>query len=222
MKKLVIFDLDGTLLDTVPDITDNINGMLLHFGYSTLTEEQVASLVGSGAKKLVTDCIAVSLKDKALSEEELSERLSYYNGNYTSSSSPKTKAFDGIGKVLTDLKKDGYLIAIMTNKPQETTDRVVKEHLSEFAFDKIVGGSGKVKCKPDKTATVNLLNELGVLPCDAFFVGDGETDVLTAINTDTHGISVLWGYRSKSQLETAGAKVFAETPEELYSIIKNG
>ncbi|MDY6367155.1 MAG: HAD family hydrolase [Clostridia bacterium] len=221
MKKLVIFDLDGTLLDTVPDITDNINGMLLHFGYETLSEKQVASLVGSGAKKLVTDCIAVSVK-KPLTEEELSERLSYYNGNYTSSSSPKTKPFDGIGKVLTDLKKDGFLIAIMTNKPQETTDRVVKEHLSEFSFDKIVGGSGKVKCKPDKTATVNLLNELGVSPENAFFVGDGETDVLTAINTGTFGISVLWGYRSKIQLEKAGAKVFASTPEELYSIIKNG
>lgn len=217
MKKLVIFDLDGTLLHTVPDITDNINFMLNHFGYKTLTEKQIAAIVGSGAKKLVADAIGVPLTD-----EELNERLNFYNSNYTSSSSPKTKPFSGIINLLKDLKKDGYLIAIMTNKPQETTDRVVKEHLFEIAFDRVVGGGGKVKCKPDKTATVNLLNELGVEPENAYFVGDGETDVLTAINTGTNGISVLWGYRDMSQLKAAGAKIFVKNPKELYSVIKNG
>ena len=216
-KKLVIFDLDGTLLDTVPDITDNINYMLTRFGYKTLTEKQIAAIVGSGARKLVADAIG-----KPLSESELEERLKFYNSNYTSSISPKTKPFAGIINLLKKLKNDGYLIAIMTNKPQETTDRVIKEHLSEIHFDRIIGGGGKVKCKPDKTATVNLLNELGVNPENAFFVGDGETDVLTAINTGTCGISVLWGYRNKSQLAAAGAKVFVSTPEELYSTIKNG
>ena len=217
MKKLVIFDLDGTLLDTVPDIADYINGMLSHFNYRTLTEKQIAALVGSGAKKLVRDCIGVEL-----TEEEFAERLNYYNSHYTSSSSPKTKPYKGIGELLTALKNDGYLLAIMTNKPQETTDSVVKEHLSEYAFDRIIGGSGKVKCKPDKTATENLIKELGVSPENVFFVGDGETDVLTAINTGTKGISVLWGYRNEEQLRAAGAKVFVTTPEELYSVIKNG
>lgn len=216
MKKLVVFDLDGTLLDTVPDITDNINLMLSHFGYRTLTEEQVKSLVGSGAKKLVADSIGVPL-----TEEELEEKLAFYNSNYTSSESPKTKIFDGIDNVLKNLKNDGYLIAIMTNKPQSTTDRVVKEHLSEYPFDKIVGGSADVKCKPDKTATVNLMKELGVSPENTYFVGDGETDALTSINAGTKGISVLWGYRNREQLLSAGAKVFAENPEELYKIIKN-
>lgn len=217
MKKLVIFDLDGTLLHTVPDITDNINFMLTHFGYKTLTEKEIAAIVGCGARNLVANSIGLPL-----SESELDERLKFYNSNYTASSSPKTKAFDGIVKLLNDLKKDGYLIAIMTNKPQETTDRVVKEHLFKIVFDKVVGSSGKVKCKPDKTATVNLINELNVKPENVFFVGDGETDVLTALNAGVNGIAVLWGYRSKDQLKAAGAKVFVKTPEELYRVIKNG
>lgn len=216
-KKLVIFDLDGTLLHTVPDITDHINFMLSHFGYKTLTEKEVAAIVGCGARNLVANSIGLPLTD-----QELDERLNFYNTNYTASVSPKTKPFNGIINLLKTLKKDGYLIAVMTNKPQETTDRVIKEHLSEIVFDKVVGGGGKVKCKPDKTATVNLLNEFGVSPENAFFVGDGETDVLTAINTGTKGISVLWGYRNKEQLKAAGAKVFVSNAEELYSTIKNG
>ena len=217
MKKAVIFDLDGTLLDTIADITENINDMLTHFGYPALTERQVAGFVGSGAKKLVADCIGVPL-----SEEDFAKRLSYYNERYTNSSSPHTGLFKGVDKLLKDLSEDGYLLAIMTNKPAETTATVVREHLSKYKFAKIVGSSGSVKCKPDKTATLNLLSEIGVKPEDAFFVGDGETDVLTAINSGTKGIAVLWGYRSKEQLLKAGAKVFAENPTRLYEIIKYG
>ena len=217
MKKLVIFDLDGTLLHTVPDITDKINEMLIHFGYKTLTEKEIAAIVGCGARNLVANSIGLPL-----TEEELDERLAYYNSNYTASESPKTKPFTGIIKLLNNLKKDGYIIAIMTNKPQQTTDRVLAERLPEIKFDKVVGSSGKVKCKPDKTATVNLIDEFKVSPENVFFVGDGETDVLTAINAGVKGVSVLWGYRSETQLKMAGAKVFVNTPEELYSVIKNG
>ena len=214
MEKAVIFDLDGTLLDSVPDILDNINLMLAHFGYPTLDVETIKGYVGSGARNLCARSIGVPV-----TEEELDERLSYYNGLYTNSESPKTKLFDGMAEVLRTLKNRGYKLAILTNKPQETTDKVYKNHLKDFEFDAVVGQSGSVKCKPDKTATVNLLGKLGVLPENCYFVGDGETDVQTSLNAGTRGISVLWGYRKKHDLEKAGAKVFAEDPEELLSLI---
>ena len=128
--------------------------------------------------------------------------------------------FDGVAEVLTELKKRGYKLVILTNKPQETTDTVYENHLKRFGFDKVVGQSGQVKCKPDKTATLAILNELGVLPENAYFVGDGETDVMTSINAGTNGIAVLWGYRSKKALEDAGATVFAGTPWDILDFVK--
>ena len=214
MEKAVVFDLDGTLLDTVPDILDNINLMLKHFGYKTIDEETLKSYVGCGARNLCARSIGLPV-----TEAELDERLLYYNRMYTSSESPKTRLFDGVGDMLRILKKRGYKLAIVTNKPQETTDKVYKNHLKEFGFDAVVGQREGVKRKPDKTATLDLLTKLGVLPENCYFVGDGETDVLTSVNAGTRGIAVLWGYRKKDQLEKVGAKVFAATPEELLSKI---
>ena len=122
-------------------------------------------------------------------------------------------------EVLSELKKRGYKLAVLTNKPQETTDNVVKNYMSGFGFDKIVGQSGSVKCKPDKAATMNILEELGVSPDNAYFVGDGDADVLTAINSGTKGIAALWGYSPREKLEKFGATVFARSPRELLSII---
>ena len=129
------------------------------------------------------------------------------------------KFFAGIDKVLLNLKERGYKLAILTNKPQMTTDDVYKTYLEKFGFDKVVGQSGSVKCKPDKTATLNILKELDTLPENAYFVGDGETDIITAKNAGIKSIAVLWGYRDKEQLVEAGATTFAIQPQDLISLI---
>lgn len=214
MNKAVIFDLDGTLLHTLPDILDNINLMLDRYGYPLLDENTLKGYIGTGARNLVKYSIKETLTDV-----ELDERLAYYNKFYTASPSSKTKIFDGMVTVLTELKRRGYKLVILTNKPQETTDTVYENHLKTFGFDKVIGQSGNVKCKPDKTATLTVLKELNVLPENAYFVGDGETDVLTSLNAGTRGIAVLWGYRTVEQLKKAGAKVFASEPADLLKII---
>lgn len=215
MNKAVIFDLDGTLIDSVPDIAGNINIMLKRFGYPVLSEEEIKAKVGHGARNLVKDCIGKSLTDK-----ELDERLEFYNYQYTNSGSPKTRLYKGIPETLKELKKRGYKLAILTNKPQETTDNVIKNHMSDLNFDKVVGQSGSVKCKPDKAATLAILNELNVLPENTYFVGDGDADVLTSLNSGTNGIAVLWGYSSKEKLAAFGATAFAYKPEDLLKIIQ--
>lgn len=215
MNKAVIFDLDGTLIDSVPDIAENINIMLKHFGYPVLSEEEIKAKVGHGARNLVKDCIGKSLTDK-----ELDERLEFYNYQYTNSGSPKTRLYKGIPETLKELKKRGYKLAILTNKPQETTDNVIKNHMSDLNFDKVVGQSGSVKCKPDKAATLAILKELNVLPENTYFVGDGDADVLTSLNSGTNGIAVLWGYSSKEKLAAFGATTFAYKPEDLLKIIQ--
>lgn len=214
MNKAVIFDLDGTLIHSVPDIADNINLMLNEFGYKTLSEDEIKSHVGHGARNLVADCIGLPLTD-----EELDERLDFYNEKYTNSGSPKTRLFDGVKQMLKTLKDKGYKLAILTNKPQQTTDNVVKNYMSDLKFDKVVGQSGTVKCKPDKTATLAILKEFGVSKENAYFVGDGDADVLTAANSEIKCIAVLWGYSSKEKLEKFGANTFAEKPSDVVDII---
>lgn len=213
-NKVLIFDLDGTLLDTLPDIAENINKMLSKYGYPERTYAEMRKFIGCGAKNLVKDSISVPLTDA-----ELEERLEFYNKIYTASSSPMTKLFDGVSDMLVELKKRGYKLAILTNKPQSTTDRVVKEHLSLFEFDAVVGQRQGVKIKPDKEAAVKIMNLLGCLPKNAYMIGDGETDALTAINAGINGISVLWGYRDKNELNAAGAKTFVSSPKELLEVL---
>lgn len=213
-NKVLIFDLDGTLLDTLPDIAENINKMLSKYGYPKRTYAEMRKFIGCGAKNLVKNSIGVPL-----TEAELEERLEFYNKIYTASSSPMTKLFDGVSDMLVELKKRGYKLAILTNKPQSTTDRVVKEHLSLFEFDAVVGQRQGVKIKPDKEAAVKIMNLLGCSPKNTYMIGDGETDALTAINAGINGISVLWGYRDKNELEAAGAKTFVSAPKELLEIL---
>ncbi|MBR2498667.1 MAG: HAD-IA family hydrolase [Clostridia bacterium] len=214
MHKAVIFDLDGTILDTLKDIADNVNLMLNHFGYPQLEHKEIMQYIGNGARMLVKRSIKVEL-----SEGELDEKLAYYNKIYTSSPSDNTCVFSGLREVLFALKQKGYKLAILTNKPQMTTDKVCEKYLKDFGFDLVIGQRSGVPIKPDPTALLNMLDELDVNVNDAYFVGDGETDVMTAINAKVNGIAVLWGYREKWQLEQAGATVFAEKTSDLLSLI---
>lgn len=214
MQKAVIFDLDGTLLDTLDDIADSINAMLNEFGYKAIDKERVRAIIGSGAKKLIADALPVKVSD-----EEFITRLETYNRIYNASGSPKTKLFGGIKEVLAELKKRGYKLAVLSNKPQHSTDKVAEKYLQGLGFDFIAGQSDKIKCKPDPAGALYVLQELGVKPENAYLVGYGETDVLAAINAKITGVCALWGNRTRAQLLAAGGKIFAETPADVLKII---
>ncbi len=215
MNKAVIFDLDGTLIDSLPDIVDNLNIMLKHYGYPLVNISETMPRIGYGARHLVKKSIPVEI-----SEIELDERLAYYNKFYTESGSPKTGLFDGVSDVLKQLKSRGYKLAILTNKPHETTLNVYDSYLKDFGFDMVIGASDKIKHKPNPDAVLKIMSELGIDGENAYFVGDGETDVTTAINAKIASIAVLWGYRNKSQLQEAGAIVFANVPADLLNLVK--
>ena len=214
MNKAIIFDLDGTLLDTLDDITDSINGMLNEFGYKPLDRETVRAIIGSGAKKLIADALPEKVTD-----EEFVKRLEAYDRIYNASGSPKTKLFGGIREVLIELKQRGYKLAVLSNKPQHSTDKVAEKYLQGLGFDFIGGQSEKIKCKPDPSGALYVLDKLGVKPKHAFLVGDGETDVIAAKNAGIIGVGALWGNRTKAQLQAAGGVLFAETPSDILKII---
>lgn len=214
MNKLIVFDLDGTLIDSVPDIKDCINDMLKKFGHKERQLSEIKQMIGHGARNLVKNAIG-----EDLTKDQLQARLDYYNDIYTNSGSPKTKLFDGIANVLNEFKARGFLLAVLTNKPQETTDDVYNTYLSEFGFDCVIGQRPEFKIKPDPDALLYLLEKLNVKKENAFFVGDGETDVQVGINAGVKSVAVLWGYRTKNQLESAGATIFANEPKDLLNLI---
>ncbi len=214
-NKLVIFDLDGTLIDSVYDIQDSLNYTLERFGFAKINLTQTKKFIGNGARKLVER----SLGDFA-TEENIDKVLKFYNEYYTKSGSPKTKLFDGIGDMLIDLKNKGYKLAILTNKPQMTTEDVYETYLKQYNFDMVCGQSEFIKCKPDKSGVMHILEKLNVSPENTYFVGDGETDVMTAKNSQIKGISALWGYREKEILSSYGATIFADAPSSIKDLVK--
>ena len=215
MQKLIIFDLDGTLLDSLPDISDCLNKTLEKFGYKTHDRSSVMQFIGHGARNLVKYALPNGTCD-----EEIDRLLKYYNEIYTNSGSPKTKLFDGVKEIVKTLASRGYKMAILTNKPQMTTDAIFNEYMSDMPIDLVIGQREGVKIKPDPTVTNSILEKFGVEKQNAYFVGDGETDVLTAINAGINGVAVLWGYRSKEQLKDAGASIFVNSPQEFLDIFQ--
>lgn len=215
MNKLVIFDLDGTLLDSIADISDNINIMLNKFGYPKRTVEELKQFVGNGARKIVQRSLP-----SGVSEEKTNECLAFYNDLYTNCGSPKTRLYDGMKETLLTLKERGYKLAILTNKPQETTNEVYKKYLSIYNFDMVVGQQAGKQIKPNPETTEEIIIKLGADKEQTYFIGDGETDIQTAINAKVKNIAVLWGFRTKEQLINAGAKAFVTKPKEILSIIK--
>lgn len=215
MNKVVIFDLDGTIFDTIEDIHYYANLAMNKFGYKERSLTEVSSFVGNGARKLITRCVG-----EQINEQEIDKILDFFVTEYTKEPCVKTKIYDGIFEVITQLKKRGYKIAILSNKQHATTERAVSRFFKNNEIDIVLGQTQDFKLKPDKQSTIYILNQLDVLPENAYMVGDGETDYLTAVNAGIKGISVLWGNRTREFLATFGAKTFANNPLELLDLIK--
>ncbi len=216
MKKLIIFDLDGTLLYTLDDIKESLNIVLKNNGYPTLSSEQVLQNVGYGAKELVRR----SLNNP--SDEVLQKVFDEYVPLQEKSQNEFTKLYDGLDSVLISLKKQGYKLAIVSNKPDSVTQIVYQQLLKQYDFDFVTGNRpGVFNPKPDKTCVEYCLNALQIDKQDALYVGDSEVDVKTFINSNVDGIGVTWGYRPKQLLVDAGCVRFASNPKELLEKINS-
>lgn len=216
MKKLIIFDLDGTLLYTLDDIKETLNVVLQNNGYPTLSSEQVLKNVGYGAKELVRRSLGNP------TEEVLQKVFDEYVPLQEKSQNEYTKLYDGLDSVLVSLKEKGYKLAIVSNKPDSVTQIVYDQLLKQYNFDFVTGNRpGVFNPKPDKTCVEYCLNTLKMNKEDAIYVGDSEVDVKTFVNSNVDGIGVTWGYRPKQLLVDAGCVHFASNPTELLEKIIN-
>ena len=213
MIKAVLFDLDGTLLNTLQDLNTCMNMTLQQFGYPTISVEQTKEFVGNGGKKYAERALPVSERGR------LDEFYAAYNKIHVSFKNENTALYPQEEECLKLLKLKGIKLAIVTNKSQAGADVLKNSILKPFDFDVVYGNREGVPVKPAPDGAFSVLKELGIEAEEAVFVGDGETDVETARNAGMRCVSVLWGYRTKEQLISAGAKIFAENYDELYKIL---
>lgn len=209
----VIFDLDGTLLNTLEDLMDAVNYALEQFGYPVRTLSEIRAFVGNGVRKLMER----SLPDGA-SNPQFEEILKAFREYYTIHCEDKTRAYDGVLELLQRLKDAGCKIAIVSNK----LDSAVKE-LNQSYFKGCVhaaiGEKENIRRKPAPDMVENALAALQCSKRDAVYIGDSDVDIQTAANAGIPCISVSWGFRDADFLRKCGAAVIADTPQQIYKLI---
>ena len=210
MKTGILFDLDGTLLSTLEDLTDAVNDTLRHYGCPERTLAEVKSFVGYGAYNLIR--AALPGKD---TDPSVEEALDFYQDYYDTHSQIKTRPYDGILEALEELGKL-YPLAIVSNKPDRATKPLCRDYFGGDIY--ALGQQDHISKKPAPDMVFEAMKAIGVGKC--VYVGDSEVDVLTAQNAGVPCLSVLWGFRDKKLLADSGAKHFCDDPKKLVDCLK--
>lgn len=209
----VIFDLDGTLTDTLADLKNSVNYALSKLGFPERTSEEIRSFVGNGVKRL----IYLSVPENT--PEETTERcLSVFKERYAANSLVETKPYDGIIEVLTALKNKGIKTAVVTNKMQSAAADIV-EHFFGDLIDVTFGQIDGVAQKPQPDGILKALEAFDVTKENAVYVGDSDVDCITARNAGIPCIGVSWGFRDRNVLLENGADFIADSVSQLSELI---
>lgn len=213
MKKIVIFDLDGTLLNTLDDLADSTNYALSKFGYPTRTIEEVQQFVGNGVAKLIERAIP-----DGKNNSNFEKCLNIFKENYAQNMYNKTAPYNGIIEMLSNLKSKGIKIAVVSNKFDLAVKELCKKYFEGF-IDFAAGENEAqgIKKKPAPDTVISVLTEFNFAPEDAVYVGDSDVDIMTAKNSKMPCISVTWGFRDKKFLLENGATILINAPSEIYN-----
>lgn len=211
----VIFDLDGTILDTLEDLADATNWVCVRHGWPAHPLEAYKSFVGNGAGKLLERVTPPTVE---LTPELRKQLMAEFSARYTAHSSDKTHAYPGMPQVLSRLKAAGVRMAVLTNKPHEAA-RPVVERYYPGVFDAVQGAVVGAPLKPDPTTLFALMEKLGAAKDETLFVGDSNVDIRTGKNAGLAACGVLWGFRTRGELEAEGADFIVERPEELVELV---
>ena len=212
MYDLVIFDLDGTLVDTLEDIAASVNRGLAENGLPIHPLDAYRHFVGDGMRKLIA---------RAAGErpEKVPAVLEYYRADYPENCLVATKPYDGIPEVLHTLVDRGVKVAIVTNKPEEQAARIVPRLFGDIPFVAVQAGCDRYPTKPDPTSTREVMSLAGVTPEKTLYVGDSDIDVHTAHNAGLVCVGVQWGFRGTKELRSVGAEHIAETAEDILTVV---
>ena len=215
MKKLVIFDLDGTIINTLIDLKNSLNQALFLHNYPERTLEQTRKAIGNGVYKLIERSLP-----HPVSEEEHLSLLEDFRKHYLVHASDNTLPYDGVFNLLVKLREDGYLLAVCTNKLQEAAEQLVNKMYPNL-FDIIVGDQEGLRKKPEPDMVKLVLKKLGIQKSEAIYIGDSEVDKQTAVNSEIDYIVETYGYRTNEEwYQMDPNQRTVATPEEVYLEIK--
>lgn len=215
--KAVIFDLDGTLLDTLQDLANSYNRVLKNMGFPTHPVDAYRYFVGEGARVCMTRALPAENRDVVT----IDTSLQMFRDDYAQNWNIYTKPYKGIPEMLKALSELDLKMAILSNKPQEDTEKCVRKFLSNWKFEVIFGQKDSVPKKPDPTAALEISRLLGVLPEEIFFIGDTSIDMKTAIAAGMVPFGVLWGFRSIDELIKSGARATIKTATDIPSLVRH-
>lgn len=211
--RFLFFDLDGTLLNTLDDLRDAVNTILVRYQMPEITPEQTAAFVGNGAGHLIHCAVP-----EGTPEEQEKKILAEYRQYYQEHCQVRTAPYSGIPEMLERLKEAGCVMAVVSNKP----DAAVKElnrHFFKGLLDSAIGESAEIRRKPAPDTVFEAMRQTGAEQSSSVYIGDSEVDIETARNAGLPCISVSWGFRNKQELEAAGAQVIAGNAEELEQLL---
>ncbi len=213
--KGLLFDLDGTLVDSSPGIANAVNAMLTELGFPVRTQQELEAMMGNGARRLVK----AALPEAQAQDEALVDRaLSMYDTAYVGCCVRGAIPYEGVAQAIAALKEMGIPMAVLSNKQDVCTQKIINEHFGENTF-RVVAGQTDAPLKPQPDMPLRIAMQLGLSPRDIAEVGDTEVDVATAKNAGMGSIGVLWGYRTEQTLIDAGADVRISSPAQLLDLV---
>ena len=215
MIKMAVFDLDGTLVDSLTDLALNVNKGLKAVGLPEHPVDSYRGFVGDGRALLVKRAMGAASAD----EETLNSVTEIFNNEYKIHCNDNTSSYEGCDELLKGLAEKGVLTAVLSNKPDEFVDRILKKVYPEHKFTEAWGQKPQYPTKPDGASLHAILSLHGVLPEECVYIGDSNVDVFTAQNAGVKMAGVSWGFRGKAELLGAGAPFVADTAGELLRYI---
>ena len=213
--RATIFDLDGTLLDTLDDIANAANRVLAARGFPTHPNPNYRAFIGEGVVRLMVRVLPEANQDEAT----VQACVGAYVQEYERSWNAQTRPYAGVPEMLDGLVDRGLKLAVLSNKPDRFTQQCVRELLAKWAFDVVLGASDAFPRKPDPVSAIEIARRLGVPPAECLYVGDSGIDMQTARAAHMYAAGVLWGFRGKEELLKDGAQVLVEKPGEILDLL---
>lgn len=211
----IIFDLDGTLLNTLEDIGDSVNRMLTDNGFPGHSLDDYRGYIGNGLKKLVERSLPVEARSAEMIETSVRRAREIYWKNWNI----KTRPYDGITDMLDHLKQKEIPMAVLSNKPHDFTVRYVDAYFGKWDFDVVMGQSDRFPVKPDPASALDVARQIGLPPSAFLFVGDSMADVQAATAAGMHSVGVEWGFRGPKELIENGCRTLVGHPLEILTLV---
>lgn len=218
MIKACIFDLDGTLTDTIESLTYSVGETLKEMGLPVITREQCQSFVGNGARYLMDKALRAAGDEDA---SRIEEAMEVYGRVFDENCTYHVAPYEGIENMLSELRKKGVRLAVLSNKPHKQTVKVTEEIFGKETFDAAQGQQEKIPRKPAPQGIYAIVEKFGILKEECLYIGDSEVDIATGKNAGVKTISVTWGFRTEEQLKESEAAYLIHRPEELLPFLED-